>query len=73
MYYNDHNPPHFHAQYGEYRADIRIHDLAILKGILPPKAIGLVTEWALLHQEELENNWEASRQKKQLSPISPLK
>jgi hypothetical protein len=29
MYYADHNPPHFHAMYGEFKATIRIDDLGI--------------------------------------------
>jgi hypothetical protein len=37
MYYDDHNPPHFHAVYGEYKVVISIQDLAILEGDLPPK------------------------------------
>lgn len=50
MYYNDHAPPHFHARYGEYEALIKIEPLGLLKGYLPPKALSLVIEWALIHQ-----------------------
>lgn len=42
MFYDEHNPPHFHAQYGEYKAVIRINDFALAEGYLPPKALGLV-------------------------------
>lgn len=35
MYFNDHNPPHFHAEYGEYEALFEIDTLAILRGGLP--------------------------------------
>lgn len=45
MYYNDHDPPHFHVVYNEFKAVIAINDLSILLGDLPPKAIGLVMEW----------------------------
>lgn len=44
MYYADHNPPHFHAIYGEFKATIRIDDLGIHEGYLPPKALGLIVE-----------------------------
>jgi hypothetical protein len=44
MYYADHSPPHFHAQYGEYEALIHISTLAIIAGKLPSRALGLVTE-----------------------------
>ena len=54
MYYMDHNPPHFHAMYGEYEAIFEIMSLNLLKGSLPPKAISLVTEWAMIHKHELE-------------------
>jgi hypothetical protein len=50
MYYDDHNPPHFHAIYGEYKAVISIQDFAIFDGDLPPKAVGLVMEWGRAHK-----------------------
>jgi hypothetical protein len=53
MYYDDHNPPHFHVIYGKHKALISIYDLAILEGDLPPKAVGLVMEWARMHRDEL--------------------
>jgi hypothetical protein len=53
MYYREHLPPHFHAQYGEYMAGIRIDDFAVFEGKLPPRAMGMVAEWASLHREEL--------------------
>ena len=54
MYYNEHNPPHFHARYGNFKIEISIKTLTILAGKLPPKALGLVMEWATLHQDDLE-------------------
>ncbi len=42
MFYDDHNPPHFHARYGGYKASISINDFAMLEGYLPPRALGLV-------------------------------
>jgi hypothetical protein len=49
MYWSDHNPPHFHARYAEHRAEIDIRTLGVLRGRLPAKAMGLVTEWGSLH------------------------
>ena len=46
MYYADHEPPHFHVRYAEHRALISIETLSVLRGGLPPRALGLVTEWA---------------------------
>ena len=57
MYFGDHVPPHFHAEYGEFSAQISIRELGIIEGYLPPKALALVVEWASIHQEQLMNNW----------------
>jgi hypothetical protein len=72
MFYDDHNPPHFHAQYGEFKAVIRINDFALMDGNLPPKAIGLVIEWANIHKKELIENWELAVTDQQLNKIVPL-
>jgi hypothetical protein len=72
MYYDDHNPPHFHAIYGEYKAVVSIQDLGILEGDLPPKAVGLVMEWGRAHKNDLLRDWDLARKKKSLSPIEPL-
>lgn len=55
-----------------YKAAISIKDLAIQEGKLPPKVLGLVMEWASIHQKELMKNWELARSLKDLKPISPL-
>ena len=73
MYYNDHNPPHFHAIYGEYEALIEIENLSILAGKLPARALGLVIEWASIHQEELKKVWTQARNYQKLDKIEPLK
>jgi hypothetical protein len=72
MFFNDHNPPHFHVKYGEYKGEIDIRTLGILKGWLPPKAQSLVIEWALAHQEELLDDWQLARDRKPLRSIEPL-
>jgi len=72
MYWSDHNPPHFHAKYGEHRAEFDIRTLGVLQGRLPAKAAGLVVEWASLHQQELLAQWELARQHQPLAKIEPL-
>ena len=72
MFYNEHNPPHFHAIYGEYEAIFDIMNLNLLKGSLPPKAISLVTEWAMIHKYELEENWNRILSNESLKQIEPL-
>ncbi len=54
MYFGDHVLPHFHAEYGEYSAQISIKGFGVIEGYLPPKALALVVEWASIHQGELE-------------------
>ncbi len=72
MYYQEHNPPHFHVRYNQYKAAISIKDLALLKGKLPPKVFGLVIEWASQHQNELIEDWELAKELQTLKPIRPL-
>ena len=73
MFYNDHSPPHFHARYGEYRATIAIEPPAVLAGNLPPRALGLVMEWAELNRAELIDDWVRARDQAPLKRIDPLK
>jgi len=72
MFYRDHNPPHFHAEYGEYNALIDIQKLELWSGYLPPRVLGLVIEWAALHQQELMDNWARSVNQEALLQIKPL-
>ena len=72
MFFDDHNPPHFHAFYGEHEALIDIHHLAVFAGTLPPRALGLVIEWATLHQRELLADWTRAREQQSLERIDPL-
>ncbi len=73
IFYNDHNPPHFYARYGEYKAAIDIRSMQILEGDLPPRALGLVVEWAALHQDELLQDWELAGCEQQPLAIEPLR
>ncbi len=72
MYYNDHAPPHFHVRYGSHKGIIAIDTLVVLEGGLPPRALGLVVEWAALHRKELLENWESARASAPLKKIEPL-
>jgi hypothetical protein len=73
MYFADHAPPHFHAEYGEDQALIDIYTLALIAGKLPPRAMGLVVEWASLHQDELKDLWHKAEDLQPLGKIVPLK
>lgn len=73
MFFDDHNPPHFHVEYGDFNALIEVDILAIIAGELPPRALGLVMEWAALHQGELLLAWKNARNQKSPGKIEPLK
>jgi hypothetical protein len=72
MYSNDHPPPHFHARYGSQKALIAIDPPGLLVGQLSPKALALVTEWAVLQRDELLADWQLARQQQPLNKIPPL-
>ncbi len=72
MYFYDHDPPHFHAQYAEHRAAIAIEDGAVIVGALPARALRLVTEWSRLHRDELDAAWELATDGGVPKPIDPL-
>ncbi len=72
LYYNDHMPPHFHAEYGEYEAIYRIDTLEITRGGLPRRAHALVVEWASLHRAEIRDDWERARLEQPLIIIEGL-
>ena len=72
MYYDDHNPPHFHADYNGQKAIVDIINGYVIKGGLPSKQLKLILAWCVIHQDELMQNWELSKDGKPLNTISPL-
>ena len=72
MYYSDHLPPHFHAEYGEFEAVYAIDTLDTLRGRLPRRAHTMVVEWTLAHRAELKANWARAREHLPLEKIEPL-
>ena len=68
MYFDEHNPPHFHVRYNEYRASIEIQTLNVMNGNIPAKVRGLVEEWAELNRNELLRMW----QTQEFHKIAPL-
>jgi len=72
MFSDEHNPPHFDARYGKDGVAIEVRTLKVLEGRIPPRALGLVIEWASHHQEELLQNWDLARKNQPLNKIAPL-
>ncbi len=72
MFFNEHNPPHFHAKYQEYEIIIEIND-AIVSGKFPRRALKMLFEWLDLHKDELLENWKRIENREKLNNINPLK
>ena len=72
MYYNDHMPPHFHAEYNGHKALVDINNIQVIRGSLPNKQLRLILAWCTIHQDELMQNWELAKDMKPLNKINPL-
>jgi len=73
MYLKEHNPPHFHAFYGEYDAVFSIDTGQMIQGDFPSKKAALVTAWAIIHQKELLRNWKDLLKGVEANKIEPLR
>jgi len=73
MFFDDHNPPPFHARYGGEKVAIEVDSLRIMEGHISPRALRLVIEWAAQHKDELFNNWELVKNNQTPNNIEPLK
>ena len=72
MFYSDHNPPHFHAEYAGFKCLIDVGSGCVLRGSLPARQLKLVLAWNELHRDELMQNWELARDTRPLNQIEPL-
>lgn len=72
MYMSEHNPPHFHVWYEEYKAIITIDD-GVITGSLPRRALNMVYDWLDLHKDELLENWNRLSNFESPKRIDPLK
>jgi hypothetical protein len=73
MYWDDHFPEHFHAEYGEFKVIVSIKESAAIKGALPAKQLKLVLAWCEIHKDELMENWNHAMKNEEISKIDPLK
>jgi hypothetical protein len=72
MFHNDHNPPHFHAEY-QGQAGVFDFDGNMTAGSMRSKtAHRLIRQWAQLHRAELERNWDLAMNKQEIEKIDPL-
>jgi len=72
MFHNEHNPPHFHAEY-QGQKGLFDFDGNMIKGRIRSKtARKLIREWTLLNREELEQNWKKAVNGLLIDRIKPL-
>lgn len=71
--WREHQPPHFHAKYGSDEVIVSIQDAEVIAGNFPSKQLKLLLAWAVLHQDELMDNWNLAANKEELFEIEPLK
>jgi hypothetical protein len=71
MFYRDHAPAHFHAEYGDYEITVAI-ETGVVEGRFPRRALKAVLEWAEMHRDDLLANWHLARLEQPLNPIEPL-
>lgn len=69
MYYLDHNPPHFHAEYQAFEAYFEIKTGKLVSGEFPKNAQKIIREWVIRHKAELFENWELAKLKAPLIKI----
>ncbi len=72
MYWDEHMPPHFHAEYDGLKALISIKEAVVLKGSLPSRQLKFVLAWCELHYDELMENWVSAMEHGEIHRIKPL-
>lgn len=68
----DHNPPHFHAKYGNQEVVIDIAN-GTVKGEMSERALRLVLEWLEIYREDIMKAWEKAAKGEQPGKLEPLK
>lgn len=71
MLYDDQRPPHFHAEYGEYKVTVEIN-AGVVQGRFPRRALKSLLEWYELYRDQLLSDWELAAQHQPLNRIPPL-
>ncbi len=69
MYYKDHEPPHFHAEYAGEAELIDIRTGRVLEGKIAKRAHKMVVEWWDIHRDELMEMWTTNQKNRKLPPL----
>ncbi len=73
MYWKDHFPEYFHAEYGEFKVLVSIQEAVVIQGSFPAKQLKLVLAWCEIHRSELMKNWLLAREHNKIEKIEPLR
>jgi hypothetical protein len=75
MYYapGEHNPPHIHGYYQDYKIVIGISECDVLYGEMPARHLRLIQAWIEIHRDELIADWELCQNGEKPFQIEPLK
>ena len=71
MFWREHQPPHFHAKYGDDEIVVEI-ETGKGTGNISPRVLNMIQEWRELHRKELLEDWKLAEQNKPLKRIKPL-
>lgn len=72
MFYQEHGVAHFHAEYQGQQATFTLDGELLAGAINSRTALRLIREWAEVHRQELEANWQRMKAGRQLERIAPL-
>lgn len=72
LFYDEHNPPHLHAEYQRKKAVFDFQGNVVKGGLSSKTATRLVREWIDLHSAELEEDWKLAKAGKTIKEIAPL-
>jgi len=72
MYYEEHSPPHIHAEYQDKKVLLDFIGNIIRGDLHSRTALKLVREWIDIHHDELLENWNLARSGKEINKIDPL-
>ena len=72
MYYDDHNPPDFHAGNNGQKILVDIIKGRVLRGAFPARQLKFVLAWSEIHRDELMQDWELAKDNLPLIRIAPL-
>jgi hypothetical protein len=75
MYFapKEHNPPHIHVYYQDYKAVVNIADCELIDGDIPMRQLRLVVAWIEIHRDALLADWKLCQNGEKPMQIEPLK